>query len=126
MTIDPHSLHSLEDALSSPWADQHVTVRKTVTKGRCHGVSVEQSDITVSGGSHSCPQWRSVCFESFSTAKLEEVLNCPVQGSTTTVGEWLKAIPGSTVQGYPAFIMAASHESHEDTPAATIMASAIS
>ena len=121
MSTDPHSLHTLEHALSSPWADRHVTVRKTVTKGRFHGVSVEQSDIAVAGSSHTCPQWRSVCFESFSKAKLEEVLKCPVkgstmsvgdcpiQGSTVAIGEWLKAIPGSIVQGYPAFIMEPSH-----------------
>lgn len=119
MITDPHLLQSLNEALSSPWADRHVTVAKKVAKESFRGVSVEQCDITVSGGLHTSPNWRSVCFESHSVAKLEEVLKCPVKGSMLGIGDWLKAVPGSIVQGYPAFIMAASHGDH--SPATTNM-----
>ncbi len=102
---------SLKEAVSNPWADRYVTVAKKITKGSFHGVSVEQCDVTVSGSLHTSPKWRSICFESYSIAKLEEVLSFPVKDS----GECLKLVPGSSVQGYPAFIMAASHVDHSAT-----------
>ncbi len=112
MTADPHSLQSLREAVANPWPDRQVTVTKKVTKGSFGGISVEQCDMTLSGDTHTSTNWRSICFESHSVGKLEEMLQRLVkeQGPAMGIGEWFKAVPGSTVQGYPAFIMAASHD----------------
>ena len=93
----------LAEALSTPWDDRVVLVCKHVTKGSVAGVSVEQSDLTVSRGPHSPTEWRTVCFESDSVHDIEEMLAREVQGGKMEAH--LRAVPNSIVQAYPSFIM---------------------
>lgn len=107
LLTDTESLKSVDEALSIPWANRLLPVSKQVTKGAVHGVSVEQSDIELSGElfcTHA--KWRTICFESHS---LHEMLQREVKGGKVGMEEYLRAVPGSSVQGYPTFIMKEAH-----------------
>jgi hypothetical protein len=93
----------VKEALSVPWANRLLSVSKHVTKGIIHGVTVEQSDLELSGEAFSeHAKWRTVCFESHSIHKIEEMLQREVKGRK--VEDYLQ-VPDSVVQGYPAFII---------------------
>lgn len=103
---DRDSLKSVDEALSIPWANRLLPVSKRVTKGTIQGVSVEQSDLELSGElfcAHA--KWRTICFESHSLHKVEEMLQHKVKRSEVGIADYLRAVPDSSVQGYPAFIM---------------------
>ena len=102
--LDPESGKSVEEALSIPWENQLLSISKHVTKGYVHGVSVEQTDLILSGELCSvCTKWRTVCFESRSVHKVEEMLQRAVKAKK--VEDHLREVPDSLVQGYPAFVM---------------------
>ena len=104
--LDTNSIYSLNEALSSPWPNRIVSVSKQITKRTVHGVNVEQSDLRVSRQQSSLyTDWRTICFESNSLHKLDGLLQCEVKALRIGIQDYLRAIPNSVVQGYPAFIL---------------------
>ena len=107
---DAPLVQALTESVSTAWADKQVAVTKTITKGGFQGISVEQSDITLSGDVCTSPNWRTICLESGDVGDIERVLQWRGQAASKGLGPLLKEVPGSIVEGYPAFIMAASHK----------------
>lgn len=109
--LDQECIHSLVEALStsSTWPKNMVSVVKRVSKASVEGICVEQSDLTVTttGEEHAPTQWRSVCLESKALFKIEKLLGKEVKKGVT-LGDHLRGIADSVVQGYPAFILARS------------------
>lgn len=113
--LDSSSIYSLDEVLSSPWPNRIVSVSKQITKRTVHGVSVEQSDLRVSEQQSSLyTDWRTICFESGSLHKLDEILHYEVKALRVGVQDSLRAIPNSVVQGYPAFIVEYNPDGHSN------------
>lgn len=115
LCTDKECTESLSEALSSSWSNQLVSVSKRVSKDSIDGVSVEQSDLTVTTGrQHASTHWRSVCLESHLLSKIEQLLSKETKPDQEKVpakfGEYLRAVPNSIVQGYPSFILARALE----------------
>ena len=82
-----------------------------MTKNYVAGVSVEQSDLTVTVDRH-ITHWRTICVESHSRSKIQDMLSSEVKGDTSkiSVGQFLRTLPNSVVQGYPLFVMRMSQD----------------
>lgn len=104
VVLDPESRKSVEEAMSAPWVNQSLSVSKHITKRSVHGISVEQTDLILSGELCSAhTKWRTICFESHSVHEIEEMLQSKVKGKK--LEDHLREVPNSLVQGYPAFVM---------------------